>query len=197
MTSITVSLHIFEPYLANRCLAYLIFCPDWTEDFVFYPDDVPNGMKIEETVYQWKCMTSFYARIPFLAESRAEGFYECKRAFELFHEPGVTGPLLEARLYGATEWIIESGEIWCTSIFSRSDTDLNDHDKRRFALGLLLKDSKISLFGKERVDFWRSRLVRFKEDWPECKLDEITPERLGRAITKLDGIIATVFPPDK
>ncbi|KAH7324265.1 hypothetical protein B0I35DRAFT_475526 [Stachybotrys elegans] len=166
------------------------FLNDWTEDYEFYPDEFRrNGWKVEEVVSRWKCMTSFYSRISFVGRGTMYGIWECRRALE---EPDVNGPLMETRLYGATEFITRCGECWCDTYFKNPPVDLDEDSKRMFWLGRLVRDSDIPLFGKKRLEFWKRRLVDIKENWQRYKLDEVTPERLEGAILKLDSIITSI-----
>lgn len=143
----------------------------------------------EEDVLRWKCMNSFWARFmkeSYIWDQRPLG--ECRRAFE---EPDEKGPPMETRLWGATEWIIRCAGLWTRELAAISELD--DFSRGWYGVGSLVKGTGgVHIFSRERWAFWRKRLLEIKANWASYELDEVTPERVDKAVQVLDELLPTV-----
>lgn len=133
-----------------------------------------------EEVFNWKNMNSFTARLTTdnFAPWLTFPFWQIRDALEVGVEKG---PVLQCRVWVATEWILRCGTIIFEEV--TSSRPLDEQTLKYLAVGPLCKG--ISVRSQERLDFWEKRLTELADQKETLDLDPELVDRITKAAEKI------------
>lgn len=135
-----------------------------------------------EDVSRWKNLNSFAARITTSSFAPWLTFptWQLRSALE---EELDKGPVLDSRLWTATEWVLFCGEIVVE--YMAYEEELDEALARALATGPLCFD--VNPRSVERVEFWKKRLLEVSAEKEALGLSAELTERVSRATERLGG----------
>ncbi|KAL2674195.1 hypothetical protein Neosp_012645 [[Neocosmospora] mangrovei] len=147
----------------------------------FWFDPTSRDGWTPEDVSRWKNLNSFAAR--FKTETfRPWHNFAIWQLREGLEEKLDKGPILNSRLWIATEWILFYGEI----IFERqaSEEECDEYFARSFRGGSICLGIKPLSFA--RLAFWKKRLLEMLDDREALGLSDELAERVAKSAEKID-----------
>lgn len=130
-----------------------------------------------EDVSSWKNINIFTAKLtsPDFAPWLTFPIWQLRSALE---EPLEPGPILDSRLWVATEWILRSGQVVFEDMTSQDP--LGEDTARALATGPLVEPG-VSPRSSQRLSFWKNKLLEMHQDSQSLGLDDGTARRMKEA----------------
>ncbi|KAI5464096.1 hypothetical protein BGZ63DRAFT_376899 [Mariannaea sp. PMI_226] len=132
----------------------------------------------------WKNLNSFMSHLVSrgLEQQVYLPIWEIRSALE---EPTVKGPLMDCRVWVATEWILNCSVTLKKEMMSPNE-DLTENEAASRGTGKLCDDS-ITPRSLQRWDFWKKRLAEIAKEADDLGLQEETKKRVEEALKTLES----------
>lgn len=134
-------------------------------------------------MFQWKNLNSFVARLTSAEYSPWLNLPIWQLRTALENEPQ-TGANMDCRLWVASEWILQSGELLFEEM--SSNRDLDQQSARAIETGPTF-ESKPPL-SVERWQFWRDRFLDISKNKADLELDSSIVSRISSTVQRMDTI---------